>query len=414
MTDYTVSAVQSVNGAEVVFTSGLNLNDIVAIVYEPSIERKTGYTTGGSFRAPSFNLDITYGLSLSQYLKTELSRTVKVDNTESGSAPTISGSLTAGELVQVNGGGTSIVSSGLSGDDLSVLFTISDDVSTVASNSANITLVATDVDNVNTVATNITGVNSFAERYRVVSSDPVSDNDEGDLIYNDTDNLLKYYNGTSFVSISSGLVNIVEDTTPQLGGDLDLNGNSITSPDGTDSVSIPNGSVDISTNSSSRLDITDSGVRLGGSGARVTTILDEDTMSSNSATALATQQSIKAYVDANSNVGISEFQSSYQTITSGGLLTIAHGLGSTPTRLINCYLKCTTAEANWSVNDIVPFMPYKGSQPASRGCEVYWDSTNVYVRYAADGSVFNGLNKTSGVGVALSNGNWKFSIRVGV
>ena len=35
-----------------------------------------------------------------------------------------------------------------------------------------------------------------------------------------------------------------------------------------------------------------------GSGATVTTILDEDTMSSNSATALATQQSIKAYVDA--------------------------------------------------------------------------------------------------------------------
>ena len=35
-----------------------------------------------------------------------------------------------------------------------------------------------------------------------------------------------------------------------------------------------------------------------GSGAAVTTILDEDTMSSDSATALATQQSIKAYADA--------------------------------------------------------------------------------------------------------------------
>ena len=34
-----------------------------------------------------------------------------------------------------------------------------------------------------------------------------------------------------------------------------------------------------------------------GSGASVTTILDEDDLSSNSATALATQQSIKAYVD---------------------------------------------------------------------------------------------------------------------
>jgi len=49
--------------------------------------------------------------------------------------------------------------------------------------------------------------------------------------------------------------------------------------------------------------ITSSGLQLGTSGARVTTILDEDNMASNSATALATQQSIKAYVDANSGGG---------------------------------------------------------------------------------------------------------------
>jgi hypothetical protein len=53
------------------------------------------------------------------------------------------------------------------------------------------------------------------------------------------------------------------------------------------------------TGASSRLDISNSGVRMGGANARVTTILDEDAMTSNSATALATQQSIKAYVDAN-------------------------------------------------------------------------------------------------------------------
>ena len=41
-----------------------------------------------------------------------------------------------------------------------------------------------------------------------------------------------------------------------------------------------------------------SGLQLGGSGARVTTVLDEDGFGTNSDTALATQQSIKAYVDA--------------------------------------------------------------------------------------------------------------------
>ena len=53
------------------------------------------------------------------------------------------------------------------------------------------------------------------------------------------------------------------------------------------------------TGGSERLEVTDSGMKLGNTGATVTQILDEDNMASNSATSLATQQSIKAYVDAN-------------------------------------------------------------------------------------------------------------------
>jgi hypothetical protein len=55
---------------------------------------------------------------------------------------------------------------------------------------------------------------------------------------------------------------------------------------------------DFQTGGSSRMDISDSGVRFGAANARITTVLDEDAMGSDSATALATQQSIKAYVDA--------------------------------------------------------------------------------------------------------------------
>ena len=62
---------------------------------------------------------------------------------------------------------------------------------------------------------------------------------------------------------------------------------------------------DFQTGGSSRLDISDSGVRLGGANSRVTTILDEDNMASDSATSLATQQSIKAYVDANAGGSVS-------------------------------------------------------------------------------------------------------------
>jgi len=102
---------------------------------------------------------------------------------------------------------------------------------------------------------------------------------------------------TALSTLVGGLAAVVDDTTPQLGGDLDMNGNQITSPDGTDQLDIPNGSINLLTNSLSRLDISDTGVRLGAANARVTTILDEDAMGSDSATALATQQSIKAYVD---------------------------------------------------------------------------------------------------------------------
>jgi len=57
--------------------------------------------------------------------------------------------------------------------------------------------------NVTTVANNVSGINSFAARYRIGSSDPGSDNDAGDLIYNTTSNALKYFNGSSFVSVTA-------------------------------------------------------------------------------------------------------------------------------------------------------------------------------------------------------------------
>ena len=77
--------------------------------------------------------------------------------------------------------------------------------------------------NVTTVADNLAGVNSFAERYRVGTTNPASSLDEGDLFYNSTDNALKYYNGTGWASITAGIGSMADDTTPQLGGDLDLN-----------------------------------------------------------------------------------------------------------------------------------------------------------------------------------------------
>jgi len=68
-----------------------------------------------------------------------------------------------------------------------------------------------------------------------------------------------------------------------------------------------------------------------GSGVSVTTILDEDTLSSNSATALVTQQSIKAYVDteiANVAIGDLSFVGSTIAAPSNADLTLVSSNGN--------------------------------------------------------------------------------------
>ena len=65
---------------------------------------------------------------------------------------------------------------------------------------------STVVANIATVAANVDGVNSFAERYRVGSSNPTSDLNEGDLFYNTTSNVVLFYNGSNWITIVAGNV----------------------------------------------------------------------------------------------------------------------------------------------------------------------------------------------------------------
>ena len=117
-------------------------------------------------------------------------------------------------------------------------------INTVASNNTNVTNVGGSIANVNTTATNIAGVNSFAERYRVVSSNPTSSLDSGDLAFVTGDSNLKFYNGTAWVAISPGIANVVDDSSPQLGGNLDLNSNNITGTGGIPSANLTGTIVD--------------------------------------------------------------------------------------------------------------------------------------------------------------------------
>ena len=71
-------------------------------------------------------------------------------------------------------------------------------VNTTAGAISNVNTVASSIANVNTTATNIASVNNFANVYRIASSDPGSNNDEGDLYFNTTSNELRVYNGSTW------------------------------------------------------------------------------------------------------------------------------------------------------------------------------------------------------------------------
>jgi len=104
------------------------------------------------------------------------------------------------------------------------------------------------------------------------------------------------------------------------------------------------------------------------------------------------------------------FTSTAQTITSGGLLTLAHGLGYKPDEFY-CWLTNVTAQAGWVTGDVVPI----GVSPNYGGTGIqqciYADTTNVYVRFASDSAPYAIGNKTTGAQAVLTNANWTFSVR---
>jgi hypothetical protein len=111
------------------------------------------------------------------------------------------------------------------------------------------------------------------------------------------------------------------------------------------------GTLTITANSNTEVTVTDSGMQLGGSGARVNSILDQDDLSGNSDTALATQQSIKAYVD--TEIG----NISSTTLTAGNTTAVVSDTGSdgafTVTADGNTELVVNDTSATFSGNVIV-------------------------------------------------------------
>ena len=129
-------------------------------------------------------------------------------------------------------------------------------------------------------------------------------------------------------------------------GDLAVTGSTLSAPS--------NGDLTLTTSGSGSV-VVDDTFKIG-SGAGVTTILDEDTLSSNSATSLATQQSIKAYVDANTS-----------SSSSLGDLT---AIGSTLTAPSNADLTLVSSNGNVVIEGIRVAGTTISTEDSSAGVEI--------------------------------------------
>ena len=126
--------------------------------------------------------------------------------------------------------------------------------SNFSNNSSNFANTASNAANAANAARDaaLTAADNFDDVYLgAKATDPTLDNDgaaltAGDLYYNTTSGNLKYYTGSVWIAVTSGgITDLVQDTTPQLGGNLDINTFSI--------VSTSNGNISITPNGTGKV-----------------------------------------------------------------------------------------------------------------------------------------------------------------
>lgn len=108
-----------------------------------------------------------------------------------------------------------------------------------------------------------------------------------------------------------------------------------------------------------------------------------------------------------------EYVSAPQTITSGGQLTLTHGLSGEP-KFITIELLCDVAEFNYAVGDILDQTMYAYSLSAtqSRNCAIVKNSTSLTIIFGNVASVlFVAPNKIGGGLESLTNTRWRLIVR---
>jgi len=124
---------------------------------------------------------------------------------------------------------------------------------------------------------------------------------------------------------------------------------------------------------------------------------DEDTMSSDSATAVPSQQSVKAYVDGKQTTR--HVSTAVTCPAQNATITVAHGFGVVPDR-VTFRLICTSTDLGFSAGDVLYFGGTYFEAQFGSGFNVSADTTNSKVRRSnyqlnlAYGSTYSALNYT--------------------
>ncbi len=205
-------------------------------------------------------------------------------------------------------------------------------------------------------------------------------------------------------SIGSNGIDFVDNAKARFGTGNDLEiyhsgSGSFIRDTGTGDLTIDGSAISIQTASAERISVSASGINvtgtvefdgLSGTGAvTITDIADEDNMSSNSATKLATQQSIKAYVDA--QVGTAD--------TLSEVLGLGNITGGTDIAV--------------SANDDITFTDSsKAKFGAGSDLQIYHDGSNSYIKEVGTGNLFidaTTLYVSSDIGIGRVAGAYTFT-----
>jgi len=270
--DYNVSNVGNENGGNVILTVGASSGSKLSILLAMPITRTTNYQNAGDFLASDVNADFDKAYLSMNQLETDIDRSIGLQDVEpSANLKLPLEADRANKILTFDASGDVTATTANYGGGESLAQTLAIGNQTGGNN-----VVFDDNDK------SIFGDSLDLQIYHDASNSYVVDSGEGNL----------FIGGASYVDIGNGVVGVGGQTYARFNtaGSCDLKFNNV------QKMSTTNTGIDV--------DGTVEFDGLKGTGAvTVTNILDEDNMASDSATALATQQSIKAYVDANAGGG---------------------------------------------------------------------------------------------------------------